>query len=178
MGAGEVVDGIIDIINYVPQPRTLPLEPAKINALLGTDISESDMIDYLRRLEIEVVDGQIQVPSFRPDLQQTADIAEEVARLYGYNEIPTTSFRSETAEGGYTGTMVLENKTGAVCRCLGYSEILTYSFVSPSIFDMIRLRAIDNRPYKAYFRLSMFQPAITAAKRETIAFTAEIWVSL
>ena len=141
LGAGEVVDGIIDIINYLPQPRSLPLEPAKINALLGTDISEADMIDYLRRLEIEVVDGQIQVPSFRPDLQQTADIAEEVARLYGYNEIPTTSFRSETAEGGYTGTMVLENKTGSLCRCLGYSEILTYSFVSPSIFDMIRLPA-------------------------------------
>ncbi len=139
LGAGEVVDGTIDILNYIPEPRTLPLEPERINALLGTDISEKDMVDYLRRLEIPVEDRTILVPSFRPDLVQTADIAEEVARLYGYNEIPTTSFRSETAEGGYTGTMVLENKTGSLCRSLGYSEILTYSFVSPSIFDMIRI---------------------------------------
>ena len=141
LGAGEVVDGTIDIINYVPEARTLPLEPEKINALLGTDISEADMADYLRRLEIPVEGRTILVPSFRPDLLRTADIAEEVARLYGYNEIPTTAFRSETAEGGYTGTMVLENKVGALCRSLGYSEILTYSFVSPAIFDAIRLPA-------------------------------------
>ena len=141
LGAGEVVDGIIDILNCIPEPRTLPLEPECINALLGTDISREDMIDYLRRLEISVEGNDILVPSFRPDLVQTADIAEEVARLYGYNEIPTTAFRSETAEGGYTGTMVLENKLGSLCRSLGYSEILTYSFVSPSIFDMIRLPA-------------------------------------
>jgi phenylalanyl-tRNA synthetase beta chain len=68
-----------------------------------------------------------------------ADIAEEVGRLYGYNVIPTTSFRAETAEGGYTGTMVIENQVGSLCRSLGFSEILTYSFVSPSYFDMIRL---------------------------------------
>ena len=141
LGAGEVMDGMIDVLNAIPQPRTLPLEPERINALLGTDISEADMVEYLRRLEIPVENGTILVPSFRPDLVQTADIAEEVARLYGYNEIPTTSFRSATAEGGYTGTMVLENKAGSLCRSLGYSEILTYSFVSPSYFDMIRLPA-------------------------------------
>ena len=141
LGAGEVMDGMIDVLNTIPAPRTLPLEPPRINALLGTYISEADMVEYLRRLEIPVEDGTILVPSFRPDLVQTADIAEEVARLYGYNEIPTTAFRSATAEGGYTGTMVLENKTGALCRSLGYSEILTYSFVSPSYFDMIRLPA-------------------------------------
>lgn len=141
LGAGEVMDGMIDVLNAIPEPRTLPLEPARINALLGTDISEADMVEYLRRLEIPVENGTISVPSFRPDLVQTADIAEEVARLYGYNEIPTTAFRSETAEGGYTGTMVLENRTGALCRSLGYSEILTYSFISPSYFDLIRLPA-------------------------------------
>ncbi len=139
LGAGEVMDGTIDILNHIPAPRTLPLEPARINALLGTDISEAAMEDYLRRLEIPVENRCIQVPSWRPDLVQTADIAEEVGRLYGYNEIPTTSFRSQTAEGGYTGTMVLENKTGALCRSLGFSEILTYSFVSPAVFDQIRL---------------------------------------
>ncbi len=141
LGAGEVVDGVIDILNSIPEPRTLPLECDAINALLGTDISQEDMVEYLRRLEVPVEGETILVPSFRPDLVQTADIAEEVARLYGYNVIPTTAFRSETAEGGYTGTMVLENKVGGLCRSLGYSEILTYSFVSPSIFDMVRLPA-------------------------------------
>lgn len=90
LGAGEVVDGVIDILNYVPESVELPLEPDRINALLGTRISEADMIDYLRREQIPVVDGMIQVPSWRPDLRRMADIAEEVARFYGYNEIPTT----------------------------------------------------------------------------------------
>ncbi|MBP3413452.1 MAG: phenylalanine--tRNA ligase subunit beta [Oscillospiraceae bacterium] len=139
LGAGEVMDGMIDILNYIPQPRTLELEPDRINALLGTNISKEDMLDYLNRLEIPVEGNTILVPSFRPDLQIMADIAEEVGRLYGYNVIPTTTFRAETAEGGYTGNMVQENLTGSLCRSLGYSEILSYSFVSPGIFDQIRL---------------------------------------
>ncbi len=141
LGAGEVMDGMIDILNEIPQPRDLILEPERINSLLGTDISEEDMVDYLRRLEIPVEGRTIHVPSWRPDLVQTADIAEEVGRLFGYNEIPTTAFKGVATEGGYTGTMKLENTVGALCRSLGYSEILTYSFVSPSVFDMIRLPA-------------------------------------
>ncbi len=139
LGAGEVLDGMIDILNYIPEPRTMELETDRINALLGTEISQADMADYLRRLEIPVEGTTIHVPSFRPDLQIMADIAEEVGRLYGYNVIPTTTFRAQTAEGGYTGTMVKENLTGSLCRSLNYSEILSYSFVSPNIFDMIRL---------------------------------------
>ena len=141
LGAGEVMDGMIDVLNYIPEPRTLELEPERINALLGTDISEADMVEYLRRLEIPVEGRTIRVPSWRPDLVQTADIAEEVGRLYGYNEIPTTVFKGIALEGGYTGTMVQENRVGSLCRSLGYSEILTYSFVSPSSFDLIRLPA-------------------------------------
>ncbi len=141
LGAGEVMDGVIDILNEIPQPRDLTLEPERINALLGTDISEADMLAYLKRLEIDVDGRTIHVPSWRPDLVQTADIAEEVGRLFGYNEIPTTAFKGVAVEGGYTGTMVLENRTGTLCRSLGYSEILTYSFVSPSVFDQIRLPA-------------------------------------
>ena len=141
LGAGEVMDGMIDILNYIPEPHTVELEPERINALLGTNISEADMVEYLKRLEIPVEGRTIMVPSFRPDLQHMADIAEEVGRLYGYNVIPTTSFRAETAEGGYTGTMILQNRVGSLCRSLGYSEILTYSFVSPTYFDMIRLPA-------------------------------------
>lgn len=141
LGAGEVMDGMIDILNEIPQPRDLVLEPERINALLGTNISEAEMVDYLRRLEIPVEGRTIHVPSWRPDLVQTADIAEEVGRLFGYNEIPTTAFKGVATEGGYTGTMKLENTVGALCRSLGYSEILTYSFVSPSVFDLIRLPA-------------------------------------
>ena len=137
---GDVMDGIIDIINYVPAPKTLELEPEKINRLLGTDISEEDMVKYLNRLEIEVEGRTIHVPSFRPDLNLTADIAEEVGRLYGYNEIPTTAFKNAT-QGGYSPFMLTESKAGALCRSLGYSEIITYSFVSPTIFDQIRLPA-------------------------------------
>ena len=135
---GDVMDGIIDIINYVPEAKTLPLEPEKINKLLGTNISEEDMVKYLNRLEIEVDGGEIKVPSFRPDLNLTADIAEEVGRLYGYNEIPTTAFKNAT-QGGYSPFMLTESKAGSLCRSLGYSEIITYSFVSPTIFDQIRL---------------------------------------
>jgi phenylalanyl-tRNA synthetase beta chain len=135
---GDVLDGTIDIINYVPEEKTLTLEPEKINKLLGTDISKEDMIQYLNLLEIEVEGDTIKVPSFRPDLNLMADIAEEVGRSYGYNEIPTTPFKTST-QGGYSPEMVLEAKAGQLCRSLGFSEIITYSFVSPTIFDQIRI---------------------------------------
>ena len=145
LGAGEVVDGVIDILNEIPEPVVLPLEPEKINRLLGTDISEAQMIEYLRREQIEVADGMIQVPSWRPDLRRTADVAEEVARFYGYNDIPTTLMRGETTRGGYSEAQRLENLAGAAARAMGYSEIITYSFVSPMGLDKIRVPADDPR---------------------------------
>ena len=138
LGCGDVLDGTIDIINYVPQERRLPLEPEKINHLLGTNISREDMVMYLNRLEIPVEGDTIVVPSFRPDLVRMVDIAEEVGRSFGYNEIPVTQFRTAT-HGGYSQEMKLEAKAGALCRGLGYSEIITYSFTSPTVFDQIRL---------------------------------------
>ena len=135
---GDVLDGTIDIINYVPQPKTLPLEPEKINRLLGTNISKEEMVRYLQLLEVPVEGDTILVPSFRPDLNLMADIAEEVGRSYGYNQIPTTAFKTST-QGGYSPEMKLEAKAGTLCRAMGYSEIITYSFVSPLIFDQIRL---------------------------------------
>ena len=140
LGCGDVMDGIIDIINYVPAPKTLPLECDKINRLLGTQISKEEMIRYLQLLEVPVENDQILVPSFRPDLNLMADVAEEVGRSFGYNEIPTTAFKTST-QGGYSPEMIFESRTGNVCRSLGYSEIITYSFVSPTIFDQIRLGA-------------------------------------
>ena len=140
LGCGDVLDGTIDVINYVPQPHTLPLEPEKINRLLGTNIPREDMVTYLNRLEIPVEGDNILVPSFRPDLNLMADIAEEVGRSYGYNEIPTTSFTTAT-QGGYSPSMILENQAGQLCRSLGFDEIITYSFVSPTVFDNVRLPA-------------------------------------
>ena len=137
---GDVLDGTIDVINYIPQPRTIPLEPEKINRLLGTQISKEDMVRYLALLEVPVEGDVIQVPSFRPDLVRMADIAEEIGRSYGYNEIPTTAFKNAT-QGSYTPEMLMENKAGTLCRGLGYSEIITYSFTSPAVFDQIRLDA-------------------------------------
>ena len=137
---GDVLEGTIDVINYVPEAKQLPLECDKINRLLGTDISKEDMVRYLNLLEIPVEGDTILVPSFRPDLNLMADIAEEVGRSYGYNAIPTTAFKNAT-QGGYTPEMLLENKAGVLCRGMGYSEIITYSFVSPAVFDQIRLPA-------------------------------------
>ena len=139
LGAGEVMDGVLDILNYVPEAVELPLEPERINALLGTDISRADMVEYLRREEIAVDGDMIKVPSWRPDLRCMADIAEEVARYYGYNRIPTTLMRGATTLGGYTEAEALENRACAAARSLGYNEIITYSFVSPTVFDSIRL---------------------------------------
>lgn len=138
---GEVLDGVIDILNDIPEEVTLPLEPEKINRLLGTDISTDDMKEYLRRLEIPVDGMTIHVPSFRPDLRMCADIAEEVGRLYGFNNIPTTMMRGTTTKGGYSPAQLLENQAGATARAMGFSEIITYSFVSPTTFDRIRIPA-------------------------------------
>ena len=140
LGCGDVLDGTIDIINYVPETRKLPLEPEKINHLLGTNIPKEDMVMYLNRLEIPVEGDTIVVPSFRPDLVRMVDIAEEVGRSFGYNEVPVTQFRTAT-HGGYSAEMKLEAKAGVLCRGLGYSEIITYSFTSPTVFDQIRIPA-------------------------------------
>ena len=140
LGCGDVLDGTIDVIHYVPESRRVRLEPDRINDLLGTEISREDMVKYLANLEIPVEGDEILVPSFRPDLILTADIAEEIGRSYGYNAIPITEFKNST-QGGYSAEMKLEAQAGTFCRGLGYSEIITYSFVSPAVFDQIRLPA-------------------------------------
>ena len=140
LGCGDVLDGTIDVIHYVPESRRVRLEPDRINELLGTEISREDMVKYLANLEIPVEGDEILVPSFRPDLILTADIAEEIGRSYGYNAIPITEFKNST-QGGYSAEMKLEAQAGTFCRGLGYNEIITYSFVSPAVFDQIRLPA-------------------------------------
>ena len=137
LGAGEVVDGVIDLLNYVPQPTVLTLEPDKINALLGTGIPEDEMVRILQRLGFGVEGRQVTVPSWRGDVQRMADLAEEVARFYGYNNIPTTLMKGQTTLGGYSPEQKLEQTLGSVCRACGYDEIITYSFISPTAYDKI-----------------------------------------
>ena len=143
LGAGEVVDGVIDILNYVPQPRTLPVEPDKINALLGINVSENVMYTTLQKLGFTTVKerGMIQVPSWRMDVEGMADLAEEVARFYGYNNIPDTLSSGLNPRRGWNPVQQAENAIGAFCRGLGYSEIITYSFISPGYYDKINLPA-------------------------------------
>ena len=138
LGAGEVVDGVIDILNFVPQPTVLKLEPEKINTLLGTDIAADEMVSILKKLDFQVEGDQVTVPSWRGDVRRMADLAEEVARFHGYNNIPTTLMRGETTLGGYSDEQKLENRLGEVCRACGYDEIITYSFISPACYDKIR----------------------------------------
>ncbi len=139
LGAGEVLDGVIDILNFVPQPQTLALRPEKINALLGTDLPASDMVKILADLGFGVDGETITVPSWRGDVAHYSDLAEEVARFYGYNQIPTTSMRGVTTQGGYSPEQLLERNLGIVCRGMGFDEIITYSFISPTYYDKIRL---------------------------------------
>lgn len=145
LGAGEVVDGVIDILNHVPHPTVLTLEPEKINALLGTQVPAQDMVDILTRLDFQVEGNQVTVPSWRGDVQRMADLAEEVARFYGYNNIPSTLMRGQTTQGGYSPAQKLERRLGALCRCCGFDEIITYSFISPAYYDKIRLPQDDPR---------------------------------
>ena len=145
LGAGEVVDGTIDILNYVPQPRVLKLEPDRINGLLGTDVSKDEMVAILKKLDFQVEGDQVTVPSWRGDVIGMADLAEEVARFHGYNNIPTTLMRGQTTLGGYSKEELLERQLGSMCRAMGYDEIITYSFISPTCYDKIRWAADDPR---------------------------------
>lgn len=139
LGAGEVLDGTIDILNFVPQPKQLKLRADKINALLGTDIDAAEICRILQELGFGVDGDIITVPSWRGDVEHYSDLAEEVARFYGYNQIPTTAMTGVTTRGGYSPEQMLERSLGTVCRSLGYDEIITYSFISPTYYDKIRL---------------------------------------
>ena len=145
LGAGEVLPGTIDILNYVPQPRVLKLEPNRINGLLGTDIAADEMVRILKKLDFGVEGDQVTVPSWRGDVIGMADLAEEVARFHGYNNIPVTLMRGQTTLGGFSEEEKLERQLGGMCRAMGYDEIITYSFISPTCYDKIRWCADDPR---------------------------------
>ena len=145
LGAGEVVDGVIDVVNHLPEPTVLALRPDKINALLGTNVETEEMLRILKSLQFGVDGETITVPSWRGDVVHYSDLSEEVARFYGYNNIPCTLVRGETTRGGYNEEQLLEQQLGSLCRAVGYDEIITYSFISPTYYDKIRWAADDPR---------------------------------
>lgn len=138
LGAGEPVGTVIDCNYSDPTPDRIPFDPAWINAFLGTDIPEKDMRRYLESLSIRVENGECIAPSFRIDLERPADIAEEVARIYGYNNIPSTEMKG-LADGSLTPEQKCLRTIEQTMAGMGCSGILTYSFISPKWFDKIRL---------------------------------------
>lgn len=141
LGCGEVVDGTMDVIAQDKYATTLALEPEKINALLGTEVSREEMVRILLALGFGVEGDAITVPSWRGDVSHYSDLAEEVARFYGYNNLPTTRLRGETTQGGYTPVQQMERQLGVLCRSCGYNEVISYSFISPTCYDKIRMPA-------------------------------------
>ena len=141
LGAGEVVEGVIDVLPEELEQTTVKLEPEKVNALLGTDIGEGFMRKVLLDLGFTLEGDVIRVPSWRGDVEHYSDIAEEVARFYGYNNIPTAFSGGNTSCGAYSERQEYERLLGSVCRSMGMDEIITYSFISPSCYDKIRLPA-------------------------------------
>ena len=141
LGCGEVCSGMLDVVGNVKERITIPFRPDKINKFLGTDIDESEMLRYFKALGIEVDNMTLIPPTFRPDLEGEADIAEEVARFHGYDKIPTTLLSGEATCGGKTPEQKLADKIGELLCAQGMNEIYTMTFISPSNFDKIGLPA-------------------------------------
>ena len=139
LGAGEVVDGEIDVYGKKKEQVVLPLEADRINAFLGTDLSEEYMIKILRKLEFKVENGMIYAPSFRSDIGNMNDIAEEIIRIHGYNSIGSTLFRSGVKIGLPTPEQAYRRRLCNFLCALGFDEIYTFSFISPKYYDRIAL---------------------------------------
>lgn len=139
LGVGEVVDEYVDVIARDIKPVHVKLEPVAINTLLGAEIEEQFMRDTLESLGFELNGYDTVVPSWRLDIEGTADIAEEVARFYGYNLIEPTMMSGETSTGGLTPVQRRARDTGALLRGMGFYEVITYSMISPGAYDKIRL---------------------------------------
>ena len=139
MGAGEVVGGMIDVYDEVRQPKRVPFNPDKINKLLGTDIDKEDMLGYFKMLELEYDEstGELIVPTFRQDLECDADIAEEVARFFGYDNIPVTLPSGEATTGKYSFKQKNEAILKNIAEFCGFSQSMNYSFESPKVFDKL-----------------------------------------
>ena len=147
LGCGEVVGGVVDLYPTKNEPITLPFEPEKYNKMLGTDVSVDEMLDYFKRLELEVSADRksVLIPTFRQDLLSYADLAEEVARFFGYDKIPTTLPSGAATAGKLSYKMEIENIARDVAEYCGFSQAYTYSFESPKVYDKLRLDKDDKQ---------------------------------
>ncbi len=154
LGAGEVVNGVVDVYAEKKMPVRVPFEPERINALLGTDISKEQMLSYFGPLELvyDETAREIVVPTFRQDLLRTADIAEEVARFYGYDNIPTTLPKGEATTGKLPFYLRVESVARDIAEFCGFSQGMTYSFESPKVFDKLMLS--EDAPERNAVRIS------------------------
>jgi len=147
LGCGEVVGGMIDVCGTLPKPRTLKLRPEKINAFLGADIDTEYMISTLEKLELKVnrETMEVTIPTLRLDIESEADLAEEIVRIYGYNNIPSTLMSGVITTGGKNAEQKMEDKIKSILVAEGMYEIMTYSFTSPTIFDKLRIPADSDK---------------------------------
>lgn len=139
LGAGTVVGGMVDIYDGVKEPVTIPFEPHKINKLLGTEISSSDMLKYFEKIELEYNEetNEVIIPTFRQDLLCMNDLAEEVARFYGYDKIPVSLPKGEATAGKLSYKLRIEAVARDIAEFCGFSQAMTYSFESPKCFDKL-----------------------------------------
>ena len=151
LGAGEVFDGTIDVLAKEPETTFIELDDKRINALLGTDIPREFMTDTLTSLGFELNGNTLTVPSWRGDCTMLADIAEECARFWGYDKIEATDIRGAATQGGYSEKTIFTQRLGTACRAMGYTEVMTYSFVSPSSLDKIKVPA--DSPLRDNYRI-------------------------
>lgn len=151
LGAGEVFDGTIDVLAKEPETTFIELDDKRINALLGADIPREFMADTLTSLGFELNGNTLTVPSWRGDCTMLADIAEECARFWGYDKIEATDIRGAATQGGYSEKTLFVRKLGTACRAMGYTEVMTYSFVSPSSLDKIKVPA--DSPLRDNYRI-------------------------
>ena len=145
LGAGDVVDGIIDVYPTKTAPATLPLEADRINKFLGVNLSADYMKDVLRKLEFTVDGDIITAPTFRADIGCMNDVAEEIIRIYGYNKIESSCINAETTQGGRNARQQFEADLSDYLCDIGLDEIQTYSFISPKYYDKIRMAENDPR---------------------------------
>ncbi len=139
LGAGEVVGGMVDVYGKKKEPVRVPFDADEINAILGTDISREDMLSYFRMIDLEYDEdtNEVIAPTFRHDLFRIADLAEEVARFYGYDNIPTTLPKGEATTGKLSFKLRIEEVARNVAEYCGFSQGMTYSFESPKVFDRL-----------------------------------------
>ena len=143
LGAGEIVGGVVDVYPNKKERVRVPFEPERINALLGTNVSVEEMLGYFKMLELDYDEAkqELIIPTFRQDLLRTADIAEEVARFFGYANIPTTLPHGASTMGKISFKQRVEDVAGEIAQFCGFSQAMTYSFESPKVFDKLKLAA-------------------------------------